>query len=200
MLFAFDVSGMPFTDTIISCVCFNINTSPQVISNFKKRFKKYINKKGKQLNHKILADIMQFLDENKIRSCCMRLSTNDWDYALKKVPIGKGYRKEKILGIYYYILLEPNSKYKFPYSVNVCEESFMKIDKVISSCRIIAKMRGKDFSFSKGRDKTNDYIKIADYVASATRNMNLNKLISNYKYYRFYKPRLPAEYIQKVFK
>ena len=198
LLFAIDVSGIPFGNTIISCVCFNVKHSPRIIYDFKKNFKRYKNKKGRQLNHTILSDIIQFLDDNKVRLNCMRITANDWRYALSVVPQNKAYKKEKLCGIFYYMLLESNSKYKCSYSVNMCKENFMDIDIVRKTCRTIAKMRGMEYEFSIGHDKSNAYIKIADYVASATRNMKPKEL-NSYRYYKCYKLRLPKEYVKKAF-
>jgi hypothetical protein len=117
LLFAIDVSGTPFTTTIIGCVSFNIKNSPQNITKFKKKFKKHKNKKGKDLDHGKLAEILQFLDKNKIRSNCIYLNSNDWKYILGSIPKNKAYRKEKVFGILYYLALKENSKPKYPYLV-----------------------------------------------------------------------------------
>jgi hypothetical protein len=199
LLFSIDVSGTPFTRTIVSCVSFNLKNSPQVLDKFNKEFRNYKNKKGKDLKHDKLMEIIKFLDDNKIRSSCACFTANDWKYALKETPENKAYRKEKIFGIIYYMILEVNAKPRYSYSVNVCEENFMDIDRVISSCRKIAKMRGYDFNFSKSTGKYNEYIRIADYVASSIRKIK-NDDLKDYKYCKIMnKVRLPLPYIKKVF-
>ena len=110
LLFAIDVSGTPYKETIISCVSFNIKNSTEVLTAFNKKFKKYKNKKGKDLTHTQLKEILEFLDDNKIRSHCLYFSTNDWTYALSRVPANKAYQKEKIFGILYFCVLEKNAK------------------------------------------------------------------------------------------
>lgn len=199
LLFAIDVSGNPYKDTIIGCVSFNQNNAPKILSEFNQKFKKFKNKKGKDLDHRQLKQILSFLDKYKIRSNFLNMTSNDWKYALSLIPEQRGYKKEKIFGILYYIVLEWNTKTKFPYIVNICEENFMKTDIAISSCRTIAKMRGKEYQFSKSTGKFNDYIRIADYIASAGRKIK-NKDLQSFQYCsQVKKLRIPPEYIKKVF-
>lgn len=200
LLFAIDVSGTPFTKTVVSCVSFNINYCSKFLSDFNKNFKYIKNKKGKDLNNNQLKDILKFLDYNKIRSLCAYISRNDWEYALSNIPENKAHKVERIFGIIYFIILEKNAKTKHPYLVNLCEENFMQIDRVISTCRRIAKMRGFDFSFSKSSAKYNEYIRISDLVASAVRNIKTTEL-QNYSYCNVLsKIRLPEMYIKKAFR
>jgi len=200
LLFAIDVSGTPYTETIIACVSFNLKNSPELLSKFNKKFSNIKNKKGKDLTHKQLKEILQFLDENRVRSCCAYFTKNDWEYAISSSPKNKAYVKEKIFGIIYFMILEKNAKPRYSYSVNVCEENFMKIDTVISSCRKIAKMRGFDFNISKSSAKYNQYIRISDIVAAAIRNIKFKDL-QKYRYCHVMKKvRLPQEYIKKVFR
>jgi hypothetical protein len=198
LLFAIDVSGIPPKNTITSCVCFDMHTSHQILNTFKKKFKKDINKKGRHLDNHKLGKILKFLDNNKIRSYSTQYNSPNWEYAISLVPPKKAYKIEKIFGIIYYILLEKNSKPRHSYIVHACQESFMDINTVISACRSIAKMRGMDYNITTGSDKFDDYIKIADYVAAATRKIKYNKLKS-YKYHNLIKAYLPKEYIKKVF-
>lgn len=199
LLFAIDVSGTPYSDTIIGCISFNLLDSPQVLQDFNKTFLKYKNKKGKDLDHNQLKHILSFLDEHKIRSNSLYLTSNDWTYILSLIPGQKAYKKEKIFGILYYLVLEWNTKPMYPYLVNVCEESFMKTDIAISTCRTIAKMRGKEYHFSKGTGKINDYIRIADFIASSVRKIK-NKDLESFRYCcQVKKLKVPQEYIAKVF-
>ena len=199
LLFTIDVSGTPFGETIIACVSFNVKYSHKIIHEFNKKFKTFKNKKGKDLNYNQLKDVLQFLDDNEVRSYCIYFTTNDWKYALSVTPEDKAFKIEKIFGILYYIILEKNAKARYPYLVNVCEERFMRIDTVISACIKIAKMRGREFNISKSSAKLNEYIRISDYVASAIRNIK-DKDLQSYTYCNVIKKvRLPPEYIKKVF-
>lgn len=199
LLFSIDVSGTPYKETIISCVSFNIKNSPQVLYEFNRKFKNYKNKKGKDLTHEKLKEILQFLDDNKIRSSCVYFTANDWNYALSSVPKNKAYQKEKIFGILYYCVLERNAKPRYPYIVHICEENFMHIDTVISSCRKIAKMRGYEFNISKSSGKNDEYIRISDFVAAAVRKIKMIDL-QEYRYCSVInKFRLNPLYIRKVF-
>lgn len=199
LLFSIDVSGTPYTETIISCVCFNLRYSVQFLKNFKRTFKKHYRKKGKDLNYNQLKDILQFLDDNSMRSNSIHMTTNDWEYADSLIQRNKAYKIEKIFGILYFQVLEWNTIPRYPYMVNVCEENFMKIDVVISACRKIANMNHKEYNITKGSGKTNDYIKIADYVASAARKIKY-PVFNKYKCcQQIRKYRMPKQYVKKVF-
>jgi len=116
------------------------------------------------------------------------------------VPEDKADKIERIFGIVYYMILEKNAKPRYPYLINLCEENFMDVDKVISTCRRIAKMRGFDFSFSKSSAKYNEYIRISDLVASAVRNIKAKDL-EDYSYCNVLKKiRLSKMYIKKAFR
>lgn len=199
LLFSIDVSGTPYNETIIGCVSFNLRYSPQFLKDFKTTFRKIYRKKGKDLNYNQLKKILQFLDNNKVRSNSIYMTTNDWEYALSLIPENKTYKKEKIFGILYYQVLEWNTKLRHPYMVNICEENYMKTDTAISAFRTIANMRHKEYNITKGSGKSNDYIKIADYIASATRKIKANEF-NNYMYcQQMKKLRIPKQYIRKVF-
>lgn len=200
LLFAIDVSGTPFTKTIVSCVSFDMKNSPQFIKNFNYKFKSIKNKKGKDLTYNQLKEILEYLDDNKIRSCCAYFTKNDWDYSLSDIPKEKAYHVEKIFGIIYFMILEKNAKPKYPNLVHLCEENFMDIKTVRNSCRKIANMRGFDFNFSISSAKYDEYIRISDLVASGVRNINASDL-DCYTYCNVMKKvRLTKEYIQKVFR
>ena len=95
-------------------------------------------------------------------------------------------------------MLDINTKTNYPYVVNVCKESFMDIEIVKRTCLNIGKMRGKNLNFADGTDRQNVYIKISDFVASATRKLKSEKLKS-YSYYNYVDAKLPAEFITKAF-
>ena len=75
----------------------------------------------------------------------------------------------------------------------------MNIDHVKTTLRRIAKMRGRDFDITIGTGKYDKCIKMADYIASATRKVKSKKLI-NYQYYNKIRTPLPKLYIQKAFR
>lgn len=75
----------------------------------------------------------------------------------------------------------------------------MNIKHVKTTCRRIAKMRNMRYNITTGTDKYDDYIKMADYIASATRKVKHSKLIKH-QYYNKIKAHLPQLYIQKAFK
>jgi len=200
LTFAIDVSGTPYGTVIIGCISILSKNSSAVISNFKKNFRKYWGRKGKDLRHSNLIEILDYLEKEQIRSSTLYVTANDWNFNLKKTPKVKAYRTEKLFGILYFLTLRNFSKPKKSYPVVVCEEKFMDIDTVISSCRNIAKMRGMDFSFSKSSGRYNDYVKIADYVASMGRKIKPTVLNKYQYHFHRRKIKIPDLYINKVFK
>ena len=145
-----------------------------------------------------LSEILKFLDKYEIRSYSTICTENNWRYAYSNVSKRRGFKREKLCGIFYYNLLQINSIPQHPYVVQVCKEDYMKIDKVRSACQAIAKMRHMEYDITTGSDKYNNHIKIADYVASATRKIKQDEL-KLYKYFNLIKPDLPKEYVTKVF-
>lgn len=198
-LFAIDVSGIPPKEkTCISCVSFDLHKSSIFFNRFKKKFKKQFRKKGRYLESYDLTKILEFLDANNVISNSTIYNTNNWQYVLRRVPKHRAYKIEKLCGIIYYLLLQRNSKYRRSYIVHVCSEDFMKIKTVISSCGTIAKMRGMDYDILTGSDSYDKHIKIADYVATATRKLKEEEL-NHFRYYNLVKAHIPDEFIKKVF-
>ncbi len=198
-LFAIDSSGVPPKEnTYISCVSFNLRNSDVFFSRFKKKFKKQFKTKGKHLEPYDLSKILSFLDAHNIISNATIYNINKWQYAFSRVKKSRGYKKEKLCGIIYYLLLKSNSSYKQSYIVHVCKESHMDIEIVKSACRTIAKMRGMEYDITSGTDNSDKHIKIADYVASATRKLKEGEL-NKFKCYNLIKAHIPDEYIKKVF-
>ena len=196
--FSIDLSGVPPKYTIFSSVSFNLKYYNQFISNFKNKFRKLIVKKGRTLTKKELENILIYLDEHNIRSYNTIYNVNNWNYAYSLVPENKAYKKERLCGIIYYLLLEKNTLQNHSYSVTVCNENHMKIDHVVSTCRILSNMNKRDYNISISSDKYDFHVKIADYVASATRKLKIEKL-NEFKHYHLIKAQIPQKYIKKIF-
>jgi hypothetical protein len=93
LLFAIDVSGTPYNETIVGCASFNLIDSPQILSDFNQTFRKFKNKKGKDLDYNQLKHILKYLDNQRIRTNSLCLTSNDWRYALSLIPEHKTYKK-----------------------------------------------------------------------------------------------------------
>lgn len=198
--FAIDVSGTPFGKTIIGCISVKSNDYSSFISNYKKTFKKIWRRKGKDLTYNELKKILKYLDQRKIRSLSMSINANDWTYILAKIPKDKAYRTEKLFGVLYYMVLKTYSIPKKPYSVTVCEENFMDIKTVRSSCRKIAKLRGMEYNISISSGRYDDLVRIADVIASCGRNIKKNQLDQFKFHIHKNKIRIPEQFISKVFR
>lgn len=201
LLFAIDVSGIPYAKTYIGCASFNLKNSDETISLFRKTFKNIKNKKGKDISSKDdLFNIVKFLDQKNIKSTCVVMNVNDWEYNLARVPKEKGYVKERLMGILYFKAL---NKYSIPdnsYTVHLCNENFMKIDHVISTFNRLSKMHGIEYNIAVSSGKYDDYVKIADYVASATRKIKASRL-DQLKYYSIIsKVRISDNLLNKAFR
>ena len=198
LFFAIDISGIPPKNTCIGCVCINLKVLSKFEKEFNIRFKKNIHKKGRQLDYFQLEQIMSFFDEYQIRSCSTVYNTQIWDGALRLVPKNKAYKIEKILGIVYFLLLNEYSRSNNSYLVHICEESQLKINVIRSACRELGGANNILYNITVGNDRQDFAIKMADYVASATRKIKFDKL-KKCRYFRYTKAHLSDEHIRKVF-
>lgn len=94
----------------------------------------------------------------------------------------KGYIVERLFAILYFMLLRKFAYPNYKYPVVVCKENYLRIEKVLDTCRRLAKANKYDFDFSVGYAKHNVLIKFADYVAAAYRKVDYKTL----KQFRFY--------------
>lgn len=194
---AIDVSGHPLEKVIIGLIKLSLLDINKIMRNFKKSFPQYWRKKGYNLNHENLKEILEFLNNNKVQMRVLHFSGNDWHFYKSKLS-KKGYVEEKIFGILYFKLLEDVTKEYNNYTVITCIESFMNINQVLNACNKLAKMKHRFFDFSFGHAKLNQAIKLADYVASSGRKLKKDDL-KVYKNFKIIDKKIPLDYSKKTF-
>jgi len=195
-IFGIDVSGNPYQTTYVSLASFNVNNYGRIMKDLRHNFPN--TRKGSDLNDQRLKNIIKFLDKNGIKMVSICFSNADWNYYKEKYG-QHGNFKENIFGVIYFVLLQEVSNQKYRYRVTVDKENFMNIEKVIETCRKLAKSNDYFFDLSIGHSRTDELIKIADYIASSHRKINHEDL----KFFRNLKiisSELPGKYLTKVFR
>lgn len=195
-IFVIDVSGNPYQNTYISLVSV-IDNYHRIVKDFRFQFPDACRQKGSDLKEHKLKSIVSFLSDNGVLMRSMAFSNTDWNYYRQKYG-NNAYFKEKIFSVIYFMLLENVSSHNKSYRVTVDKENFMNIDKVLESCKKIARANKYFFNFNVSHIKLDELIKFADYTASAHRKVDVNhlKLIRNL---RFINSTLSGLYLKKVF-
>ena len=194
-----DVSGNPYEKTVIGLVTFNPHTANNIIKEFRKKFPQFSKAriKGKKLNSSELRAIIAFLNSRKVHMYSIVFDNKKW-FGFKTIYGKRAFFKEKIFAILYFMLLSRFAYQKYKYPITVCKENFMNIEKVIVYCKKLAKANKYDFDFSVAYAKSNDFLKFADFVASARRKCSSNYL-KPYKRFCTITTKINQLYINKLF-
>ena len=198
--FVIDVSGTPYGKVIMGLVSFNTNLINEILKAFKREFPQLrrSKRKGSKLAKNELKKIIEFLDQRKVRMVSICFNAEDWKYYKSKYG-DRAHFKERIFGILYFMLLREIAYTNYKYRVTVCEESFIKIEKVLDTCRRLAKANKYEFDLSTGYAKFDELIRFADYVASAQRKIDAKDL-KQFKYYKILNNEISARDIYKAFR
>lgn len=202
---AIDISGIPPETTYIGLASFNVYQFNDFEKNFKMKFPQHFRSrwKGTKLHPNELSSIIQYMNNNKVRMGSISISSQEWAKSINAYRnMGKGYIKEKILGIYYFNILRqftlPESVYNGKYEIIVCNENSLDINKVLDSCKKISDAYNRNYAFQISIQRFNKILKFADYVAAAHRKIPEKQLILH-KNFRIIKKRPePFDFI-KVF-
>ncbi|TRZ54640.1 hypothetical protein D4Q76_02010 [archaeon] len=202
---AIDISGVPPETTYIGLASFNAYEFNEFEKRFKSKFPNHFRSrwKGAKLHSNELSSIMHCMNDNKVKMGSISISSQEWAKSISAYRnMGKGFIKEKIMGIFYFNLLRnftwPESKYDGKYEIIVCNDNSLDINKVLESCKRISGMYNRNFAFQTSIQKFNKILKFADYVAAAHRKLPEKQLMT-YKNFRIIKRRPePSDFI-KVF-
>jgi len=195
-----DLSGIPpQDDTVIGSIRFDYSNVEKINKKFKKKFSKILRKKGKELRRKELRKILEFLNGENISMGAVKCTKYNWDKRLSNIPKQISYKKEKLYGILYFLALKMQSERGKHYSVVVCKESFMDINRVLSTCKELAEYYSLSYDFSISSGNLNFMIKIADYVASAGRKFKHIDL-DEFDNFTFLSTDIPYYYVRYSFK
>lgn len=195
-----DVSGNPYEKIVVGLVTFNPHTVTSILKEFRAQYPQF-NKakiKGVKLNARELRTIIRFLNSKNVHMYAITFGNRSWQ-KYKSTYGERGFFKEKIFGVLYFMLLSGFAFKKYKYPIVVCKENFMDIEKVEDYCKKLAKANKYDFDFSTGYAKSNELLKFADFVASACRKCS-KAYLKPYKHFHRISSKLPQEYLDKLFR
>ena len=194
-----DLSGKPPETVYVGLVSFNIFNQDEIIVEFKKSYPKLWKEKGRNLTHKELIKIIDFLDKKKVRMATISFTSNDW-LTLNSYYPKKGYLNAKMFGMLYFTLLRRVTFRNMKANLITCTESGINILKVHETILKLSKSQNFIFDISHSLEKLHPIIKIADYIASAGRNVKKSKLeeFSNFKIST--KKDIPKSIYKKIFR
>ena len=181
-----DISGTIKGGNItIGTVLFNESFRPSFINQFYDEFPKLrsFNRKATTLNQDRLEDVISFIDSKGIKMTCIPLSANTM-YTQKgfvndeirritgREPKPLKDFHEKVLSVIYYYSLRDRAIKKYIYDGQVCIESQIKIERVLSRLCQLSRRDGYSFNISFNHRRNQHLLKFADFVASAGRRLN----------------------------
>lgn len=170
-----DLSGKPPETCYVGLVRLNMMNQDEIIEEFQKTYPDIWQLKGRNLTHDQLLTVVEFFNKRNVRMATIKYTSNDWMSLTKHYP-KKGFVAPKMLGMLYFTVLRRVVNRKMKVSVITCTETGINISKVHETCNKVAKINHFTFHFSHGSEKFHPIIKIADYIASAGRNVKEIKL------------------------
>lgn len=201
--FCIDVSGQPQGAVFIGLISIQPHEITKVINVVKKKFPWFFHRrnKGSSLKPNEINSIISLLNGLNVRMVCTFFKQKYWQELINYCDKNKSGNYEKIFAALYFQTLKKYSKKNNSYSVTVCIESFMNINKTINYLRKIASANNIDYQISIGQVRDNELLKFADIVAAAgRRNLHINNFFKSYNFFDFY----PAEidslkyYLKKI--
>ena len=182
-----DMSGLPPEEVHIGLVLFNDNYKPSFLNEFYQEFAylKSYHKKSTHVDPDTLFKILDFFDKKRLRMVCYNFKDFQWkvherriNELFKEINPSHEYRDnyyrfyEKLLGILYYYSLQQISVDKGVYNVIACHESSIDIWEVFRTMLKLAKRDGFKIKPTANIRKIEHLLKMADYVAGASRKID----------------------------
>ncbi len=179
--FYIDVSGQPKGEVHIGLISINESDTTQLLKDAKRKYPKFMRdrQKAAKARPEHLTSIIAYLNGRGVRMVSLRLKAANWRELLDFIGTNKQFKFEMIFAALYFCALKKYSHYGKNYSLTVCIESFMNIDKVMGYLKVISKANGIDYQISKSQARYTEMLKFADYVAAAGRKARP----SNYEFF-----------------
>lgn len=206
-----DISGnISNEDFFIGVIIFNEKFRKKFLDEFQKKFPnlKNFKKKGTTLTTDKLTEIIEFMNEKRINMICLHFTKNQMINAenLVKTKIkaltGKDYNisffRERILGILYYYAFKIKTFPKYIYEGNICMETQIKIDKVLSKLSSISHRDNYQFYLSPNWRRLQHLLKFADFVASSGRRID-KTVLTKYPYFCMVCPEIDEYDLDLIF-
>jgi hypothetical protein len=194
-----DLSGKPPETVYVGLVSFNIYTQDKFIGEFKREYTDVWETKGKKLTRRNLTTVLDFFNCRDVRMVTIKYTTNDW-VALHSLYPDKGYVTDKMLGMLYFTAIRRVVRSYTTTNIITCEETGIDINKVHETIQRIGKWNNYTFHLSRGIEKFHPIIKIADYVASISRNLRNNVLDKYPNFIIEDRKNIPSWVYKKVFR
>lgn len=198
-----DVSGQPCEKIYVGLVSVKMNSLRQCDKNFRKKFPKELRskQKGAKRKHSELKSIISFLNKNYIFMHSTYFPSSEWFNFEKDFP-NKAYIYERIYSLLYFQLISRVChKYtKNPYTITICIESHININKALKYVGYLLKANGYNIILNTGYANSNILIKFADYVAASHRKVEPKFLEKLERFYIYNAKSINHKYIDKIFK
>jgi hypothetical protein len=203
LIMGIDVSGQPYNSIYVGLTSINMEKLHKIEKDFKKKFPRIFRKKqkGSKLNKSELRNVISFLDDNMIYMKSTIIKTADWHNFFQEYR-NKAHLTEKVYSLLYFQLISKNCfKYtSHPYSVTVCKENNININKVLLYVNYLLKSNGYNVILSIGYANSNTVIKLADFVAAARRKLEDKFLKALINFDMFHSKDIHYKYIERIFK
>jgi len=198
--FAIDVSGQPYSRVIVGLIAYDKNHINRVRKDFNKQFPRFLSKKrkGSTLKSHELTGIIKFMNSKSILMRTINFTTSDWERHREQLK-GRTYFAEKMYALLYFRILKTLTLPGHHYSVTLCNEQYLNIDRLLITLRRLAKANRFFFDLSISSAKFNQDIKLADYVAAGYRKVPLDQL-QKYSNYKVVRKNISQRDLNKAFK
>ncbi len=180
-----DISGnIGKEDFFVGVIVFNEKYRKKFLNEYGSRFPNLhsFKKKGTSLTEAKLKEVIKFMNEKRINMTCLHfpkqglINTETLIENKLKALTGKNpavsFFRERILGVLYYYAIKHKTYPRYVYEGNVCMETQIKIDKVLSKLSSISHRDNYHFYLSPNWRRLQHLLKFADFVASAGKRID----------------------------
>lgn len=200
-----DISGTPKPDNngkydkvIVGCASVDQYKISDILQQMESDFPISFKKKGHKLRPRDLEEIIDFLNKEKVRMITVQFEKEDWKKYRSKY-LQEAHMEEKVMSILYYYVLKKKSLKSYIYQAVLDSDTSFDIHQSVRLCQRIARERKYNFKMSFGYLDINEEIKLADWIASARRKIDIETL-KNYENFIILKNNLPFYHLNRVFK
>ncbi len=193
-----DVSGTPYTLTIPALVSIQTHQLSDLEKELKRTFFEGRSfQKGNALSAGKLLSIMRFLDSKGVRMFALGFKQSEWE-KYRKLYGQRANFKEKIMAALYLRLLSRTCRPRYRYNANICQETWMKSTIAFSHFKDLSKANKYLIDFSPTLQKYCSLLRLADYVASASRKNTQPDLLALNNFF-YVDGKIPSRHLRKLF-